>query len=252
MCCWSYDVIFIIIVTCFRVGVNCVQARSAFLLVSGSSPRSTALSRSTRQPRLATIALTTTMMMPMVTISGIASCDSVDCVDAEPQFWHLSVVCLFVCLSVLFHRCWEQLGTFASTAIGNMCCTNCPHSTSFNILAFYSIYICNSRYELLSRTKTLLCILPPHQQPPNLLVLLLLWIYWAFSILGTAYKYKYKWEFVQHGLQFSPGALTKCQNAMWNRWAFRSFLNLLVSVVSLMLTRFTKGLKTGLLVVEKM
>ena len=32
-----------------------------------------------------------------------------------------------------------------------------------------------------------------------------------------------------------PGALTKCQNAMWNRWDFRSFFNLLVSVVSLML-----------------
>jgi len=32
-----------------------------------------------------------------------------------------------------------------------------------------------------------------------------------------------------------PGALTKCQNAMRNRWAFRSFFNLLVSSVSLML-----------------
>ena len=32
-----------------------------------------------------------------------------------------------------------------------------------------------------------------------------------------------------------PGALTKCQNAMWNRRDLRSFLNLLVSAVSLML-----------------
>ena len=32
-----------------------------------------------------------------------------------------------------------------------------------------------------------------------------------------------------------PGALTKCQKAIWSRWDLRSCLNLLVSVMSLML-----------------
>jgi len=40
----------------------------------------------------------------------------------------------------------------------------------------------------------------------------------------------------QCSLQYCPGALTKCQNATWNRCDLRSLLNLLVSVVSLILS----------------
>jgi len=39
----------------------------------------------------------------------------------------------------------------------------------------------------------------------------------------NVYKYKYKWELVERGLQFSRGA-NKCQNAMWNRWALKLLL----------------------------
>jgi len=41
-----------------------------------------------------------------------------------------------------------------------------------------------------------------------------------------------------------PGALTKCQKAIWNRWDLRSCLNLLVSVVNLMLWDRVPGSQT--------
>ena len=99
-------------VTCFRVclPVCLLQVQLGSLLVSGSSPRSTASSRSTRQQCLATIArqqlaLTMTVVMTL-TVFDTASCDKSG-FDVESRFCLLFVVC-FVLLQYTTLCCSEQ------------------------------------------------------------------------------------------------------------------------------------------------
>ena len=61
--------------------------------------------------------------------------------------------------------------------------------------------------------------------------------YWSLQSSSSDYKYKHKHTFIKRGLQNCPAALIECQNARLNRQCdLRSLLNLLVSVVSLILT----------------
>jgi len=73
----------------------------------------------------------------------------------------------------------------------------------------------------------------------SFLLFLVLFRYFSVVAAWGKYKYKYKYKYkiyIARLTQCPSGALTKCQNARWNKRVFNRFLDLLVSVVSLMLS----------------